>query len=98
AAPARQLPWFGLHARLGHRGAPRARRAGPRRGTRGAAVHMASARRRLQAGRGSAPAQAQFQVKLRGLYAITPDEPLVLDKVRAALEGGVALLQYRPKR
>ena len=36
-------------------------------------------------------------MKLRGLYAITP-EPLVLDKVRAALEGGVALLQYRRKQ
>jgi thiamine-phosphate pyrophosphorylase len=37
-------------------------------------------------------------MKLRGLYAITPDEPELLDKARQALEGGVALLQYRRKR
>lgn len=37
-------------------------------------------------------------MKLRGLYAITPEEPGMLDKVRQALEGGVALLQYRRKR
>jgi thiamine-phosphate pyrophosphorylase len=37
-------------------------------------------------------------MKLRGLYAITPEEPAMLDKVRQALEGGVALLQYRRKR
>jgi thiamine-phosphate pyrophosphorylase len=36
-------------------------------------------------------------VKLRGLYAITPEGPGVLEKVREALEGGVALLQYRRK-
>jgi len=39
-------------------------------------------------------------VKLRGLYAITPDgvdgEQLV-EKVRQALEGGIVLLQYRRK-
>lgn len=36
-------------------------------------------------------------MKLRGLYAITPDgvDPA---KVRLALEGGIALLQYRNKR
>jgi thiamine-phosphate pyrophosphorylase len=36
----------------------------------------------------------------RGLYAITPDEPdttRLLDQVRAALEGGIAILQYRNK-
>lgn len=32
----------------------------------------------------------------RGLYAITP-EPLDLEKVRRALDGGIALLQYRAK-
>jgi thiamine-phosphate pyrophosphorylase len=40
-------------------------------------------------------------VKLRGLYAITPDTGdtgRLLEQVRAALEGGVALLQYRRKR
>ena len=39
--------------------------------------------------------------RLRGLYAITPDAgdtTELLRKVRSALEGGVALLQYRRKR
>lgn len=36
-------------------------------------------------------------MKLRGLYAITPDGPRLLEKVAEALEGGVALLQYRRK-
>jgi thiamine-phosphate pyrophosphorylase len=39
-------------------------------------------------------------VKLRGLYAITPDGPdsgQLLAKVRLALEGDIALLQYRRK-
>ena len=38
---------------------------------------------------------------LRGLYAITPDSidtDRLLEQVRAALEGGVALVQYRRKR
>ena len=38
--------------------------------------------------------------RLRGLYAVTPDdadEPQLLNAVRAALEGGVRLLQYRDK-
>jgi thiamine-phosphate pyrophosphorylase len=35
---------------------------------------------------------------LRGLYAITPEESALVDKVRAALDGGIALLQYRRKR
>jgi len=34
---------------------------------------------------------------VRGLYAITPEGPGLLEKVRAALEGGIALLQYRRK-
>jgi thiamine-phosphate pyrophosphorylase len=37
-------------------------------------------------------------VKLRGLYAITPESPDLIDKVRRALDGGIALLQYRRKR
>jgi thiamine-phosphate pyrophosphorylase len=40
-------------------------------------------------------------VKLRGLYAITPDGGTrgeLLDKVGAALAGGIALLQYRRKK
>lgn len=36
-------------------------------------------------------------MKLHGLYAITPDGPSVEEKVRQALEGGIALLQYRRK-
>jgi thiamine-phosphate pyrophosphorylase len=36
-------------------------------------------------------------MKLRGLYAITPEGPGLEAKVRLALEGGVALLQYRRK-
>jgi thiamine-phosphate pyrophosphorylase len=34
---------------------------------------------------------------VRGLYAITPEGPGLVEKVRAALEGGIALLQYRRK-
>ena len=34
---------------------------------------------------------------LRGLYAITPEGPGLIDKARQALEGGAALLQYRNK-
>jgi thiamine-phosphate pyrophosphorylase len=40
-------------------------------------------------------------VTLRGLYAITPDDGgsgELLDKVAAALEGGISLLQYRRKK
>jgi thiamine-phosphate pyrophosphorylase len=35
---------------------------------------------------------------LRGLYAVTPESVDAVDKVRRALEGGIALLQYRRKR
>jgi thiamine-phosphate pyrophosphorylase len=35
--------------------------------------------------------------KLRGLYAITPQASALEAKVRLALEGGIALLQYRGK-
>ena len=37
-------------------------------------------------------------MKLRGLYAITPEAPDLIDKVRRALDGGIALLQYRRKQ
>jgi len=37
-------------------------------------------------------------VRLRGLYAVTPETSDAVEKVRLALEGGVALLQYRRKR
>ena len=36
-------------------------------------------------------------MKLRGLYAITPGTDDLARKVRLALEGGIALLQYRSK-
>jgi thiamine-phosphate pyrophosphorylase len=36
-------------------------------------------------------------MNLRGLYAITPEGPGLADKVRQALAGGIALLQYRRK-
>lgn len=36
-------------------------------------------------------------MKLRGLYAITPEASDLNRKVRLALEGGIALLQYRSK-
>jgi thiamine-phosphate pyrophosphorylase len=36
-------------------------------------------------------------MKLRGLYAVTPEGEDIERKVRLALEGGVALLQYRGK-
>lgn len=34
-------------------------------------------------------------MRLRGLYAITPESPDLVDKVHRALEGGISLLQYR---
>ena len=37
-------------------------------------------------------------MKLRGLYALTPEGEDLERKVRLALEGGIALLQYRSKR
>ena len=37
-------------------------------------------------------------MRLRGLYAVTPEASDAVEKVRLALEGGVALLQYRRKR
>jgi len=37
-------------------------------------------------------------VKLRGLYAITPEGPGLTQKVRDALKGGIALLQYRSRQ
>jgi thiamine-phosphate pyrophosphorylase len=37
-------------------------------------------------------------VRLRGLYAVTPEASDAVEKVSLALEGGVALLQYRRKR
>ena len=40
-------------------------------------------------------------MKIRGLYAITPEEGTtadLLEKLRAALEGRIALLQYRRKK
>src|SRR5439155_26662738 len=98
AAPARELPRLGLHARLGGRGAPCARPRAAGGGARGTALHLGIARRRLQAGRRPAPAEPLLPpVKLRGLYAVTPEGGEIERKVRLALEGGIALLQYRNK-
>jgi thiamine-phosphate pyrophosphorylase len=36
-------------------------------------------------------------MKRRGLYAVTPESGELLGRVRQALEGGIALLQYRSK-
>jgi thiamine-phosphate pyrophosphorylase len=37
-------------------------------------------------------------MRLRGLYAVTPESADFLDRLRLALEGGAALVQYRRKR
>jgi thiamine-phosphate pyrophosphorylase len=37
-------------------------------------------------------------MKLRGLYAVTPDAPDLLPLIEQALQGGAALLQYRRKQ
>jgi len=37
-------------------------------------------------------------MKLRGLYAVSPEAPDALARIEQALAGGVALLQYRSKR
>jgi len=37
-------------------------------------------------------------MKLRGLYAITPDSAVSLEKIEQAIQGGAALLQYRRKQ
>jgi thiamine-phosphate pyrophosphorylase len=37
-------------------------------------------------------------MKLRGLYAVSPEVPDALGRIERALAGGVALLQYRRKR
>ena len=37
-------------------------------------------------------------MRLRGLYAVSPDVPDALARLERALAGGVALLQYRSKR
>jgi thiamine-phosphate pyrophosphorylase len=37
-------------------------------------------------------------MRLRGLYAITPEGPDLIEKLEQALAGGVALLQYRRKQ
>src|SRR5690606_24841301 len=45
-------------------------------------------------------AEEAVRMKLRGLYAITPEKlprEALLEKLGAALEGGIALLQYRRK-
>src|SRR5262245_52903749 len=82
-----------MHARFGLCCAPRTRAADGRRRARSAGIHLEIALRRLSAGRWAIHSLA----KVRGLYAITPEGPGLLEKVRAALDGGIALLQYRRK-
>ena len=91
----------------------RAARSPPRsppRSPRAAACPRRCARRRSTPGRRSPPASAAgagqllpdrfFAPMMRGLYAITPDMAdtgAARRKVEQALEGGIALLQYRNK-
>jgi len=37
-------------------------------------------------------------MKLRGLYAVTPDSAVSLEKIEQAMQGGAVLLQYRRKQ
>src|SRR5438105_2082246 len=105
AAPARQLSWLGLHARLRHRGSARERTGNPRGSARCAGIHLASALRRVSARQGTVAARPLFlgargrkpEMTLRGLYAVTPEGPGLAEKVRLALQGGAAMLQYRNK-
>jgi thiamine-phosphate pyrophosphorylase len=93
AATSRQLSRLGLHARFGLCGKPRARSGDGRRGARCTGIHLAVTLRGFSPGRRAIHSLAQ----VRGLYAITPEGPGLFEKVRAALEGGIALLQYRRK-
>ena len=91
AAPARQLPRLGLHARLGARRAPRARRLDVPEAARAAQEYTWQAlAARLSARRAASyfPSLLRRDMKLRGLYAITPDAALAprsrLPRQRAA--------------
>jgi thiamine-phosphate pyrophosphorylase len=45
-----------------------------------------------------APARLKRAAGLRGIYAILGEEPRVVDRARAILDGGVRIVQYRAKR
>src|SRR5687767_8049274 len=87
-----------MHACLGHRRAARARRRARGCGARSAALHLAGPQRGLSPRQRTAAAPAFLPaVKLRGLYAVTPEGADLERKLRAALAGGVACVQYRRK-
>src|SRR5258708_13174329 len=99
AAAAGDLARLGLYARGGARGRARARPRAARGRAGGAALHVGIARRGIQARRRTVAAESLLpRVKLRGLYAITPEGGDVERRTRLALEGGIALLQYRQKK
>src|SRR6185295_422683 len=86
-----------MHARFRDRRATCAWHARRGCGARGAGLHLARTGGGIPRRARSATAAALSPaMKLRGLYAITP-EGVDPDKVRLALEGGMALLQYRNK-
>src|SRR3954469_11897939 len=87
-----------MHPRLRPCCGARQGRGNERSSPRCAGVHVAGAQRRLSPWRRPACSAALLQaVKLRGLYAITPEGDGVVEKVTKALAGGIALLQYRRK-
>src|SRR4029079_11079187 len=95
---ARQLPWLGMHPRFGARGRAGEGACHDPSLARRAGFHLARSACGFSPRRGPVSPAAIFHVmKLRGLYAMTPDGPGVLEKVEEALEGGIALLQYRRK-
>src|SRR6266513_3029685 len=109
AASSGQLSRLGLHARFGDRCGARQRTRSRGSGARRAGIHLAGARRRFPSRHGPAPSRPLFlgargrrrEVKLRGLYAITPEaaeSAALLAMLQDALEGGAALLQYRRRK
>src|SRR5256886_12421581 len=109
AASSGQLSRLGLHAGFGDRRGARQRARSRGSGARGSGIHLAGARRRLPSRHGPAPPRPLFlgargrrrEVKLRGLYAITPEAAesvALLAMLQDALEGGATLVQYRRKK
>src|SRR5256886_9148369 len=109
AASSGQLSRLGLHAGFGDRRGARQRARSRGSGARGSGIHLAGARRRLPSRHGPAPPRPlclgargrRQEVKLRGLYAITPEAAesvALLAMLQDALEGGAALVQYRRKK
>src|SRR4029079_14228124 len=102
AAPPRQLPRLRLHACFRDPCAPCPGGARGERRPAGTGVHLEIACRRVLArtGTGNSRPLLRYPMKLRGLYAITPeraDRATLLHGVAQALEGGIAMLQYRRK-